>query len=443
MQRATERVLAFTSLALMIGGVGVASRRVHAEAFTPSAPLHVTVGAAQGAWSGERGDAARTGRARTLPQAPSRLWTWSRPGARLEWSPVVLDGAGDVVAVYTSTVGGAATTMVRLHGSDHGEASELWSAKLGTDIPATAPIVLADGAIAIALRHSQIVIVEPSGGLRARATVSTGDSSVVAIGALATGGLVVSLEGSLHALNARGDAVQSLAANVTTAIASRRDGTIVAVDTTGALVAWTPGTRPTTIGALLLTSAATGSVAVDACVGGLAIDEPLAGSTAHARALCSARGKAQVVALDLVDGSRQVVVSRTLLSSRAGIAVGEHGETVVVTSTGGVATIDRGGAETFAYDPLTALGVTNPDAGAIYGLGGEGSPLIDSASTIAFTNTDGVFIAAPSRTPRLVTRCSGGVSATGQSVASAGEGRVVVACGEGRIDLFGDTPATP
>jgi hypothetical protein len=445
MQRATERgqaIAALASIASVVALAGMTSRRVHAEAFTPSTPLHVTLGASAGAWSSDRGDSARTGRARKLPESPARMWSWTRAGARLDWGPVVLDGGGDVVAVYTSSGGGAATTMVRLHASDHGdhgEVTEAWSTKLGAEIPTTAPVVLADGAIAITLRHSQLVIVEPTGALRSRTTVSTGDSSAVASTALATGGVGIAIDGNLIAIDARGDVVQSIGANATTALASRKDGTFVALDTTGAVVTWTPGRRVTSVGALLSASA-TGAVAIDACVGGLVLDEP---ATGHARALCSARGKGQIVALDLVDGTKQVVASRALLSSRAGVAIGDHGDTVLVTSTGGLATIDRAGTELFAYDPMTALGLSSPDAGAMYGLGGEGAPLVDASGAVAFTNTDGVFLATGIGAPKLVTRCSGGVSTSGQSLASGGDRRLVVACGEGRIDLFGESRPTP
>ncbi len=388
-------------LALIAGAVLSMGPGARAERIDPTFPLRRAVGAPGGAQPMFRVDAARTGRARApLPTAPRVIWR-ARVTGGLDL-PVVVDARGHVVA---------ASPMSQLVELDlNGKLS--WSLKTGSSAPVQGPVITTNGTRLIVTGGAELWGVAANGTLRVRRSLPV-PSVRGAVPPLATrdGGVVLSVVGSLLALDASGD-VQARATQTDPVVTLlEQGGRTLIVTERGDVLEWKPPREPTKLGSF-----------------GGRVDEGAALSSANH--LTAVVDNERLVDFKLSTKTRHVrAVSTDRLQGPPAILA--NGESRIASFSGLMLGHDRTGLE-------TARAELEPSSGTTASVPGMFQPpplVVDEKGRVAFVRPGldaGVVLESGEQKTAAGAACGDPLS-----LAPAGPGRFVVACRSGLILMIG------
>ncbi len=296
--------------------VGLASAIAVGDPVDPGIPIRRVVGEPGGAAPMARVDGARTGRARSrLPHAPRLAWR-----ARVQGGTdlhVAIDARGAVV------VASALGQLVQFSASG----KLVWSTRTGPGAPLAGPVIASDGTRVLLVAGPAVVGVWPDGRPRYRRAVGVANdrpaSEPLALDdgsvAIALGRDVLRLEpdGSVRARTRVEESAASLVA---------RAGSVLVVGERGSVWEWRAGNGPTRLGSFA------GRIDGGAALFGL-------------RTLSAVVDKRRVIDLDLATGARHVRLDDT--AGLAGPpALTRSGETRLATADGVLLGHDAAGKET-------------------------------------------------------------------------------------------------
>lgn len=446
---------------LALAALPIGEGRSRADTIDPNVPATIVVGAPSGPVAQSRLDGRRTGATRTaLPAAPVELWR--RTLGTLEVSPLV-----DETGAVTLALASAEVVKIGSGGKD------VWRARMQGGGPASPPIRLSDGTVAVVSTGGVLVGVSPRGKVRfATPLGARGPDLVAPPVALDDGGAALVAGRSLFTFDADGavSTETQLSAHVSSAPVVTGDGLLVLGDD-GSVTRVSPPKQTQKLGAF------PGMIDGGAV---LADDRTLLGVV-----------RDRLLALDLRTGIVSVRASTGSFATIDGpVTVARDGDVLFTTSEGLLFGLDRTGQEILR---ATVERVTPPSAPAAYppspypsspyspGVfppgavppgsyappyytppGRQSPPLVvDGAGRIAFLRAAGRFgvTGAPSSGVRSGRRDARDAPAPGSlvdastasvdvvherlcntplAVLPAGDRRLLVACREGLVVVFAD-----
>jgi hypothetical protein len=374
-----------------------------ADSLDPTLPQRIMIGPPRGPAPMARLNAQRTGRSSMLlPQRPRLAWR-ARAPASIEGAPVI-DGKGRIVLTTATAL------LVQLDATGRLE----WTARIGSALPATSPVLTNDGARAVITTAGELVKVDARGRLLMRRSLPFSEAlTIVASLPLDDGTLVVAArrellqlesDGSLRARTTLGDDVRTLL---------QQTDVLITVSERGIVHSWKPPDAPLELGRFA------GRVDEGAVLTG---PDRLSAVVDHRK----------MVELELKTGVRRLRSGGETLTLYGPPAALANGETRVMSFDGLLLGHDRSGRETLrvALDPQRAPGTTLLSEGA--------SPpvVVDASGTVGF--------ARPGLDAGIVTARGEVVTAPGATcidpivIIPAGPRKMVVACRSGVLIALND-----
>ncbi len=393
-------------------GLGLVAGVALAQPIDPRRPLTLRVGAPEGASPTDRVDPGRRGLVRQgLPVGALHV-TWRKAlGQALESAPLVIEG-GDIALV----AGRSDLVVLRADGEERSRTS------IGA-AAASPPTATSDGTVVVVTSGGDAIGVR-AGAIRFRAHVGDrGAFSRAAPLPLDDGGAVVASGDELVALDARGGVrARASLSEVVVASPLATRGRVLALTSSGAVHAWTPGRDPERLGSL----------------GGLADG---GGALADENTLLAVVDGTRLVAFDLTHRT-----TSTRSTANGGLYLGppatRNGTAEILSMTPGrsfLLGVRASGEEAHRILLPGAALTAPPDGGApTLVVGPHVGPLVDRTGAIAFATPDGHVgvVSAEGATELLADLPCARVWGTGRGEAPSGAG----ASGTGIVALVPSRP---